>query len=81
MGHHEKMIGHRLGKEEREGAGQNVADLACLVSDRLFRWQRQSGGDMASCLVTQQGVLGQGTLSSMSVVQEAAEIRALISQQ
>lgn len=55
-------------------------DPADGVSGRSAPWQRKWLVDMAVCLFTRPGVMGQGTNSGVSVVQEAAETKAIISQ-
>lgn len=54
--------------------------LADHVSSGSSPWQGKCSVDMAMFHCTHTGVVGQGTISSVSIVQEAVGIRALISQ-
>lgn len=54
--------------------------LADHVSSGSSPWQRKCTVDMAIVPFTHPGVVGQGTISGVSIVQEAVGIRALINQ-
>lgn len=69
-----------MGQRERERQNRERDYLADHVSSRSTPWQRKCCVAMAICLFTHPRVMGQGSISAVSVVQEAVEIRALISQ-
>lgn len=56
----------------------NNRDYLADVHSRSNPWQRKCSVAMAICFSTNPRVMGQGSISSVSVVQEAVEIRALI---
>lgn len=66
------------GKRVRQNGDRNY--LADHVSSGSSPWQGKCSVDMAIFHFTHPGVVGQGTISGVSIVQEAVGIRALISQ-
>lgn len=63
---------------ERENIDRD--NLAGHVTSRSNSWQKKCCVAMAKCLFNHPRVTGQGSIIGVIVVQEAVEIRALISQ-